>query len=432
MTFPPSVLCASAVVFAAYTVATASPLAAQLPPSRAWEVVRIDANRVPATMSGAANAQLAVFACRPVCAPIPWQLDERDAEGRFVLDQGAEPNVDDVPGELDGNDLILFMAQDAGDQASVSKLPPDATGVVQIEVADPRTAERAWVYLLRFAGDAPRSATHYVDYDPAADRLTGARVALAFAQGTPRTLALVDQQEVQPNLLDRMKIRASASFLWGLFTVRRNEDDVITLPVAWHAGPIRIDRRQRFWVRLNWRWRTPIFTTDTFVYRDFAEMPVTLHLNFTPRLLFADVAIRVTLDFRDLTGWEVETVAGNRVRVDGHMTEDKLALAREDGRWFALHGPTVTFVQALTLSPSLSGLRPRLFYRESRDVGDPPESVPGSLPEIGYTLGAWDQVSSGDHWFAANSYALPPDASVGDFIELVQQPLRTTIERLSR
>lgn len=380
-------------------------------------------------LQGAALPQLTVVACRPVCAPIPWQLDERDASGSFVLEHGAVPNLDDPPGVVDANDLILFMASDLGQRAADHALPLGCVSATEVEATDPRTGSRGWAYLLRFPYAAPQSSTSYVHYDAAADRLDGASVALAFARGTPRVLAHRSGED-EVNLLDRMKIRASASFLWGLVTLRRTEDDVLTLPVAWHAGPIRIIRRQSVWIRLGWRWRTPIFAVDTFFNRDFAEMPVTLHLNFSPRLLFGKVAIRVSLDFRDLRGWQVETADGGRVAVDGTMSADKSAFARQEGRWFALHGPDLTLAQTLTLSPSLSGVRPRLYYRESLAADDPPESVRGALPEIGYTLTAWDQVSSGDHWFAANAYALPREQDVGEFMDLLHAPLRVAVRPL--
>ncbi|HVN84739.1 MAG TPA: hypothetical protein VMW17_07845 [Candidatus Binatia bacterium] len=407
---------AASVITTVGTLWMHGPTQAQSLPSRQfWQVVRLEADVLP-WLHGVAERQLSVVACRSTCAPIPWQLDERDPDGRFVLDHGEPTNFDDPPGVVDANDLILFMASDSGRAVPQSLLPAGFVGVTEVEISDPDIHVRGWVYLLQYPHDAPRSATSYVAYDPAADRLTGARVALGFERGTPRWLALIGTEGSGANRLDRMKVRASASFLWGLFTVRRTEDDVLTLPIAWHGGPIRVIRRQPFWIRLSWRWRTPIFMADTLFYRDFAEMPVTLHLNFTPRLLFANVAIRVSLDFRDLAGWEVETIGDQRVRVNGEMTADKRALSHAAGRWFALHGPDLTLVQALTLSDSLSGLGPRIYYRESRTVEDPPESVAGALPDIGYTLTGWDQVRSGDHWFAATAYALPRERSVEEFL----------------
>jgi hypothetical protein len=419
---------ASAAVFAVLLVGRGA--SGEMPAARFAEVIRLEANGVP-SLYGATTAQLGVFACRSKCEPIPWQLDERDASGRLVLDQGPEPNTDDPPDVLDGNDLILFMASDAGERLGLvpgaPALPRGVVAAVEVELTDPRTARHAWVYVLRFADSAPRSPISYVRYDPLSDHIRGARVALGFTQGTPRFLARVGPDgQVGENLLDRMKIRARARFLWGLFSFTRSEDDVQTRFVAWRQGPIRVVRRQQLWVRLGWGFRTPIFGSDTYFYRDWADLPVTLRLNFAPHVLFTDVTIRAVLDFRDLHGWMVQT-PGRRgmLRVDGKMVAEKLALSRRPGDWFALHGPGITLVEVMQVSPSLSTVKRHLLYRESATAVDPPESQPGEMPGIGYTLSQWNQVESGAHWFASNSYALPPDLDVREFLDTLTQPLRT-------
>ncbi len=417
------------------------PTRASLPSTRFSEAIQLDANAVP-SLHGAAQSELSLFACRPTCAPIPWQLDERDAAGRFALDYGPEPTADTPAYVLDDNDVILFMASDAGVRATLdghaAGLPQAATAAVKIELSDPRTAWRGWVYLLRFAHGAPQSAVAYVHYDPAIDRITGARVALGFENGTPRFLGLMRADGRAPdNLLDRMKVRASARFLWGLVAVERTEDDVQSQFVAWRQGPIRVIRRQRLWVRLGWGLRTPIFGSDTYFYRDFAELPVSLQLNFAPRVLFAGIEVHAVLDFRDLGGWEIETpapggaVLGNpRARITGHMTAEKRALSRHPGEWFALRGPDVTLLNVLAVSPSLASVDRRLVYRESAEVNDPPESQRGEMPGIGYTLTRWGRIGSGAHWFASNSYALPPEQDVAEFLVTLQRPLRIRIRLL--
>lgn len=418
---------ASVALFAVLLVARAA--SGELPAARFAEVVRLEASAVP-SLCGTSEAQLGVFACRSTCEAIPWQLDERDASGRLVLDQGPEPNADDPPGVLDGNDLILFMASDAGEQLESIPGPPalpvGVVAAVEVELTDPRTARHAWVYLLRFADNAPRSPISYVRYDPVSDHIQGARVALGFGRGTPRFLALVGGDGTAgENLLDRMKIRARARFLWGLISFTRSEDDVQTRFVAWRQGPIRVIRRQQLWVRLGWGFRTPIFGSDTYFYRDWADLPVTLRLNFAPHLLFTDITIHAVLDFRDLRGWTVQTPGRRGVlRVDGKMVAEKLALSRSPGDWFALRGPGITLLEVMQVSPSLSTVKRHLLYRESTAAVDPPESEPGEMPGIGYTLTQWDKVESGAHWFASNSYALPPELDVREFLDTLTQPLR--------
>ncbi len=415
----------SSAVFAVWLVGRA--VAAPLPPVRFADIVQLDGGKVAALL-GAPETQLAAFACHASCAPIPWQLDERDAAGRLVLDRGPEPNSDAPPGVLDANDLILFMASDAGERlAAPAALPRDAIAAVEVELTDPRTAGHGWVYLLRFTRPAPRSPLSYVHYDPVSDHIQGKRVALGFARGTPRYLALVDAAgHPGDNLLDRMKIRARARFLWGLISFRRSEDDMQSRFVAWRQGPIRVIRRQQLWVRLGWGFRTPIFGSDTYFYRDWADLPVTLRLNFAPHLLFTDVAIHAVLDFRNLKGWTVTTPGSNgRIIVDGKMVADKLTLSRQRGDWFALHGPDVTLLETMQVSPSLATVHRQLYYRESNTADDPPESYPGEMPGVGYTLTHWDEVASGAHWFASKSYALPPGQNVQDFVDSLAQPLRT-------
>lgn len=434
---------------AARTLESAAP--PPLPAERFWEVVRLEADQLPRSVLGAARSQLALYACRPKCQPVPWQLDERDANDQFVLDHGPEPAQDDPPDLLDRNDLIVFMAADAGERVGRDDLPltggdadipsdrpltgkstrephSPAVAVAEIEVTDARTGRHAWAYLLRFPERAPRVQTAYVEYDPSTDRITAARAVLGFTKATPRYLALLDDDgHAQENLLVRMKVRATARFLWGLFAVTRSEDDIQSQLVAWKAGPIRVIRRQRLWVRLAWGFRTPIMTSDAFVSRDVAELPLHFHLNFSPRLLFADVAVRASLGFRALNGWEVEVPnAPGRVRVDGATTPDKQALNALPADWFALRGPDATVVETIGQSASLKRLKRRLYYKEDNRI-DLPELERGQMPDIGYRFTHWERVSSGDHWFTSNSYVLPAGQSVADFLEALRHPLDTAV-----
>lgn len=389
--------------------------------------------------NGYAVDRLSVFACRdrhgsPACTPVPFQIDEVDAEGRWVLDQGPQPNADDSPGVLDANDRLLFMAADAGERVRRADIVSEGAAA-EIAILDPIAATTRWAYVVAYRGTAPRAAQSYVAYEAATDHVRGQRITLGFSHGVPGYLALEGTDAMvggtpATSLLDRFKVRATATFLWGLVHFTRTEDDITTEFVAWRQGPIRVIRRQRQWVRIGWGIHSPTFGSYTYFYRDFAELPVGLYLNFPPTYFFGDITIRAFLDFRDLRGWSVllPDVAGP-VPVDGVMTARKEGLNQLHGSWFALRGPQVTLVEVLDIGPSLASVRCRLLYDEATG-SDPTDEVPGEEPAIGYQLDHWERVGAGAHQLASTSFALPPDIDVYQFMAARGAPMQVTVQPL--
>ncbi|MFI5367319.1 MAG: hypothetical protein ACHQ4J_17045 [Candidatus Binatia bacterium] len=397
---------------------------------RFGDVVSLAGNAL-AQFDGDRIDRLALLSCIDAsCRPIPFQIDECDARGQWALDHGPEPTADEPPGVLDGNDVLLFMAADAGDHALRTELPRSLPAA-EIGVHDPLDGTMRWVYLVRYPRAAPRAAAAYVRYDPLTDRVCGARVSLGFDRGVPDYLACTDGAAADANLLDRLKVRAAATFLFGLLRFSRSEDDLTTQFSGWREGPIRVIRRQRQWVRIGWGIRSPTFGSYTYFYRDFAELPVGLSLNFPPHYFFGNIVVRAVLDFRDLRGWSLVLPSmAAPIAIDGTMTAQKEALNSLPDSWFALLGPHVTLVQTLDVSPSLASVRRRLYYREALAARDPPETVPGAEPAVGYQLDQWERVGAGAHQLAAVSYALPPDVDVGAFMAARNAPLQTTVRTL--
>jgi hypothetical protein len=399
------------------------------PAVRLSEVVRVAGGDL-GMLDGHRLDQLTLVSCvRTACRAIPFQIDERDATGNWVLDQGPEPNAGQASGVLDHNDLLLFMATDAGDQVRRADLP--GWPAVEITVHDPLSGTPRWAYLVAFPHAAPRSEVSYVRYDPANDRVRGRRVSLGFNNGVPDYLAVAGpggNTADGPNLLDRLKVRATATFLWGLIRFSRDESDLRTEFIAWRQGPIRVIRRQRQWVRIGWGIRSPTFGSYTYFYRDFAELPVSLRLNFPPRYFFGGIAVRVVLDFRDLRGWSLLAPSlPAPIAIDGTMTKEKAALNDSADSWFALRGSQVTLVQTMGVSPSLATIRHRLLYAESTKPS-PPEVVPGEEPGVGFRLDRWEQVGAGLHQLESVSYALPPEVDVRAFMAARTTPLRATVQ----
>ena len=386
-----------------------------------------------AVLAGIRVDHLAVLACQqrtgdPLCEPIPFQVDEVDAGGNWVLDQGPHPNVDDPPGVLDANDRLLFMVTDAGERVRSGDIL-SRSPVQEISVRDPLSGTTRWAYAVGYPEVAPRSTRAYVAYDAATDRVRGERVTLGFRHGVPGYLAL--EGDTGAGLLDRFKVRATATFLWGLVHFSRNEDDVTTEFVAWRQGPIRVIRRQRQWVRIGWGIHSPTFGSYTYFYRDFAELPVGLYLNFPPTYFFGDIDVRTFLDFRDLRGWSLLLPnVPEPVPIDGAMTAEKEALNQLTATWFALRGPQITLVQALDVGQSLASVRRRILYRESPTDAERPEDIPGEEPAVGYRLDRWDHVRAGSHQLASTSYALPANVDVYQFMQARRTPLQVTVQAL--
>ncbi len=398
-----------------------------------WPVRFADVVQVPGTdlavFEGCPIERLALLACvQGACRPIPFQIDVRDAQG-WRLDQGPGATPSAAPEVLTGEALLLFMASDAAEPAGPNDFPHAKT-TAEVTVRDPLSGAARFAYLVAFPESAPRSPVSYVHYDPATDRVRGAHVSLGFNHGVPSYLSLAEPgADDGVSLLDRFKVRASATFLFGLIHLSRSEEDLSTEFVGWRQGPIRVIRRQRQWVRLGWGIHSPTFGSYTYFYRDFAELPVGLYLNFPPTYFFGNILVRAFLDFRDLTGWSVVTPGlAAPLAIGAGMTAQKNGINRLSDSWFALLGPQITLLQTLGVSPSLATVRRRLYFREDPRASDPPEDVAGEVPAIGYQLDQWERVGAGNHQLESISYALPAGLDPRQFMSARQAPLQVTVQ----
>jgi hypothetical protein len=183
-------------------------------------------------------------------------------------------------------------------------------------------------------------------------------------------------------------------------------------------------------VQLGFGLRTPIFRTDTLFYRDYAYLPVHLRLNFPPTYFFGAIEVLGVLDFRDLRGWRLLAEGMKEPLLVGNLSkQQRRALNRLPGDWFAMLGPTVTLLQMLTTSPSLASIERTLAYRQETGW-QKPERWKGEMPGVGYRLTDWSDVDEGHHWFASTSYARPPEVDVHHFLAAARQEPRLVSRRL--
>ena len=92
---------------------------------------------------------------RPL-TPIPFQIDERDRRGRWVIKAGPRPSRDDQPGRFDPNDAIIFLRRDMGQRGHRGSV--FSTGATRWHEVRLGSQEAALGFVLYSGGNASESA----------------------------------------------------------------------------------------------------------------------------------------------------------------------------------------------------------------------------------------------------------------------------------
>jgi hypothetical protein len=381
-------------------------------------------------LRGTPLAKLGLVAWRDGRAvPIPFQVDERRGSWMAMAD-GSEPSADDAPGAIEIDDVLVFMACDAGARAPAGT-PPAAAGR-EIRIDDPRTGSTAWAYLM-VADDPPRTTRRYVAYDPQHDTVRTAGWRIGMIQALPEYLALGLGGPLGPNILDGLRLRAEARLRGNLARFTLSERDGDHELVAWTAGPVRVVRRSRHHVQIGLGLNLAAGYAHTYFYALHAYGPGKMKLPFSPSVFFNDIRAFAGADLHDLAGWRyfAEGVPAKGLRIDG-TTDDAERGFKGAGSWFALTHPGEAVVVSLWLSDNLRKAIPLdLVYRDDVDTPAPPERVRGSAPFVGIEGREAQRLEAGRYEFALRVYGIP-GWKPGDERRLLADldtPLRVSVTR---
>jgi hypothetical protein len=398
--------------------------------ARSWQPLVLKGGQLPALLGGpiAEFEVLAVHGGKLV--PIPFQIDQMAARGKYALPDGPEPTEPADPGIFARDDQLAMMISDLGGKCSDDCKPPP--GSMQIDAADPLGGPDRFAYVAAVANPETSPVT-YVRYDPSIDRIEADSYRMTLTRQLPTDLSFQDQMDAGgPNLLDRIKVRASARVL-GIFHYRVNEDDVRNRLLAWKAGPIRIIRRLSHSVDIILGIRSPEVVSENFFYRDYIDNPFHVHFPWVPRVLFGDIHVRIDLDFTDTQGYELVWSRMNQppVRIGDSAAEQALAAINPPPRirWIALRSPQHTLVQTLRPSPLLRLVDRRLYFRDDPGASDPPERVPGENPGVGYLMSGWEQLSTGDQVIDSLLISVPGTYDPAVLLNELRTPLRVQVRR---
>jgi hypothetical protein len=381
-------------------------------------------------LRGTPLARLGLVAWRDgVAVPIPFQIDERI--GSWVaMPNGREPSADDFPGTIEVDDVLVFMACDAGERAPQGT-PPAAAGR-EIRIDDPRTGATAWAYLM-VADDPPRTTRRYVAYDPEHDMVRTAGWRIGMIQALPEYLALGLGGPLGPNILDGLRLRAEARLRGNLARFTLSERDGEHELVAWTAGPVRVVRRSRHEVQIGLGIKLAAGYAHTYFYALHAYGPGKLKLPFSPSVFFNDIRAFAGADLHDLDGWRylADGVPPPGFAIDGRTDAAERAFDGA-GSWFALTHPGEAIVVSLWMSDALRTAIPlHLVYRDDATFAAPPERVRGSVPFVGIEGREAQRLQAGRYEFALRVYGIP-HWKPGDERRLVAEvdaPVRVSVTR---
>jgi hypothetical protein len=345
-------------------------------------------------------------------AAIPFQVEEKRGR-KTAMPGGAEPTDDDRPGVLDPDDLLVFMACDAGERRDTTALSaafaPHEPVVAwrEIEVADPLDHNTGYVYLV-VADNPPTTTRRYVAYEPKGDLVSAARYRVGLVNALPTYFTLITNGVPGPNLIDGLRLRAEATLRANLAHWTLNERQGSHELIAWRDGPVRVIRRSRHQVAVGLGIKLTAGIAHTYFYARHVVGPGSLKLPFSPGVLFSDITAFGGADVRDLRGWRyfATDAPAKGFLVDGHMDEAESAFDGK-GDWFVLARGDQALLFVTRMSENLARAIPlRLVYRDDATKPNPPEESEGTVPLVGYEGRHVETLPGGRYTFALHVYVL--------------------------
>jgi len=405
--------------------------------TRVHDPVLLKGDAVP-DLTGRSPERIRVYAERKgKVVPIPFQIDRRDEDGALVID---EPPTDAV---LDDNDELLFMAMDAGDRLDRSALPKTADVVVELEIRDPDSEERAWAYALHFPGKTPApSKIEYVHFDAAANKARSDLYSVDYHDRGNFFTAL----RIAPkaggsgqNLVYRTRMRGAPtfSFLIGKFTLEFTEEDSMMKLSGVKNGPVRATRQVDLSVDLGALFpELPSGRVETHHFRSSFLTPAKVSIPWVVLNLASDFSFVTLTDFRDV-GDGAKYFDANYPDGLSYDDDPKMILTGNDHDWWVTAGKGGSLLQAFVVPQAWQDwgvVRGTVFVDE--EAGAPERPTTEGKHAAGFTLVDVEDIpEAGDYTLRMFTAVLEKPYEPGDEalpMAMVHRPLLTTARALAR
>ncbi len=322
--------------------------------------------------------------------PILFQIDEMTPQGMFILTRGPEANLDQANHVLDKQDLLVFMARDAGQKA------PAADNSVEVVIIDTQSDQRLYVYVTQ--AEDPVTPNTFEPLTRVID--TPGVFNLRFT--TYGYDALVNEREDksmptifinklwvekqaggnEQNILDRQKIRGYISFLGGLIKVPINEKIVSGGIVAYKPGPVRILTHSVMYPLFPLGIKGPKFNIDTILADTLTLTVTTVDVPFDPGSLITEMALSFGTDLTPAAkGMRYHNSTNLQgFTVDGKMSGSEKKFNEQKDQWRLVTGPQGTQIQFTKFDKKfMQDGQAFSTYSDDESEEHPPENNPGDI-----------------------------------------------------
>lgn len=351
---------------------------------------------------------------------IPFQIDKRDAKGRYMF-----PSRDDNNALLlEATDECVFMLSDAGERLRPGAESGNLQQTIEIGIVDFNSGERKWVYLQVITSDSPEEVTKdYVVYDAAQDAIETGIYRIGFSKSQP---FLIDKlqwhvdgaSKWSQNVVDTMKIRHHGKLL-GIDFVR-TQADYRSRIIAVKDGPVRVIRRTLNSVKVLGYLQSPSLTIDYVIYANGLQMDTLIDLPFKLAWFFSDLSTLTTIDWNDapsLPALQIKSVGKSVITINGEMNQDKEQFNKGSEQRFGIESAYGLLMVQLELENNLP-VEPHLYLLDDRKRMDEPENIPGQFGNVGFITTGWEKVDTSLHHLMFKVLVLQK-TSVGNGLELL-------------
>jgi len=379
--------------------------------------------------------------------PIPFQIDEKSSEEDYVFPKGAKSKKKDY-GRIGEFDELVFMSKDSGDRVPKNKIPYGFEKGAEIEINDPLTKGKSYVYLLysRNVETMPVSDKKYIN---AAGKQwvegTYYRVGRSTEEQAEKHQNIVDYFAILKdaggngeNILDRVKYRSRVVALGGTVRFERDESNFRTQLIAELDGPIRTISHFKNSVYLIMRITTPPQTYNVTYYYNGYITPVYIDIPIDLSIiknLVKTAYFQSTLDFNEsaIGMFYYNPLHKRGILIDGKPSRKEENIEKEPFQWVVIAGEKQGAWMLRVVPPKKNfPLGLNCYFVDDITKPDSPEGIKGQIGNMGFTVSNIMEAKAGRHKVLTYVYFLP-GYKPGDekaYLNIEDNPLQVKVEEL--